>query len=308
MKKIINTFILGVTVWGLSSCLKDKNVNLSPDGSPAVVEFSTSGGDGNVADLPVATRAGYTLYTRAYSVGANNVVPVVINYTGGEAAPEDITVNLGVNTAALTAYNNATTPAGTLVALPAANYTLPATVVIPKGARKAVANVIFNNSTFTTADFGRSYVLPIAITGASNNVQVSCNYGTVLYQLGTKNTYDGVYTMKGFILRENDAVLSGNFRNISRSLVTTGPNSVTFSQVWKDGSAVGGIDGTTITVNPTTNKVTMSSTANPALVNLPSYDNRYDPATKTFYISFYWGSGPNNRATTDTLVYTGTRP
>ncbi len=43
--------------------------------------------------------------------------------------------------------------------------------------------------------------------------------------------------------------------------------------------------------------------AKATLVNEPTYNNHYDPATKTFYISFLWGTFPNNRAATDTLTF-----
>jgi hypothetical protein len=57
-----------------------------------------------------------------------------------------------------------------------------------------------------------------------------------------------------------------------------------------------------ITVDPTTNKISLKSSGGTISAN-PSYDNRYDPATKTFYISFTWGAGVTARLHTDTLVY-----
>jgi hypothetical protein len=51
----------------------------------------------------------------------------------------------------------------------------------------------------------------------------------------------------------------------------------------------------------------MKSTGRPDLANTPGYDNRYDPATKTFYISFKWNASPTGRSTTDTLTYSKVR-
>jgi hypothetical protein len=97
--------------------------------------------------------------------------------------------------------------------------------------------------------------------------------------------------------------LTGNFTGLENTLITLDANSVTFKQVWANNTGVGGIDGLKLSVDPATNNVTCSSTANATLVNEPTYNNHYDPATKTFYISFLWGTFPNNRAATDTLTF-----
>ncbi|RYE26827.1 MAG: hypothetical protein EOP45_03125 [Sphingobacteriaceae bacterium] len=60
-----------------------------------------------------------------------------------------------------------------------------------------------------------------------------------------------------------------------------------------------------LAVDPATNKVTVSATGNSVLKNTAGYDNHYDPATRTFYLAFNWGTAPSTRIAVDTLVYTG---
>jgi len=125
------------------------------------------------------------------------------------------------------------------------------------------------------------------------------------------NRWVGSYLMKGYTLRAGDPVLTGNW-TANWKLSTVSAYSVQFwaTQRWADGSTVGGIGPWILTMDVSggpdaSMPVTVSDPANSAVKNNPAYNNHYDPATKTFYISCYWGSGPTNRAATDTLVYTG---
>lgn len=297
----------------LTSCLKDGKVNLAPGASPPVIEWSTAALD----DAPSnAVSSLYRLYTRSYPISTSITMVTQVELTGTDAASSDITVGLGVNNAAYTAYVGSST---TNPILPVADYTMPTSVTIAKGTHTATVNIILNTSLFDPTKF---YFLPVAITSTTAGA-VSGNYGTIIYQLGAKNKYDGIYSAKGLVVRATDPVLSGFMPaslGLNYNLVTSGGNSVGMSQTWSNGSGIAGIDGTTITVDPTTNLVTMSATSNPALVNNTigikdpvgtpgsGYTNRYDPATKTFYLSFYWGTGPTNRAAQDTLIYVKPRP
>jgi hypothetical protein len=120
-------------------------------------------------------------------------------------------------------------------------------------------------------------------------------------------------------------VLSGDLAgNPDVSLITSGPNAVvvpvpatpnpgTLYWAAASGSQVAGIDGLKITVDPATNLVTMSSTLNTTLANwagsTPGINyNRYDPATKTFYLAFKWNPTSNVREYEIVLKYKGPRP
>jgi hypothetical protein len=125
------------------------------------------------------------------------------------------------------------------------------------------------------------------------------------------NRWVGSYLMKGWTLRAGDPVLTGSW-TANWKLATVSAYAVKFwaTQRWADGSTVGGIGPWVLTIDvsggPDANMpVTISDPANAAVKNNPDYNNHYDPSTKTFYLSCYWGSGPTNRAAVDTLIYTG---
>lgn len=293
-KNILKWIVPVLCVVGLSSCLKNKNEQPDFSSVTPVVELPVGSpvGDGSVNSLS-------TSFTVSATPGDFSFY---VNYAAPEANAKDLVVTLSVDPAALARYNTAH-PDDSLTVIPASGYTLSTTITIPAGQRKVEVPVKIITSTL---DPTVTYGLPITITDASG-VVLSKNFSSLVIKVALKNKYDGKYNFKGYVLREGDNVLSGNFKGYTASLVTDGVNAVTFSQIWATGGGVGGIDGLTISVNETTNKVTMKSKANGALVNAPGYDNRYDPATKTFYLSFFWGTGPTNRAATDTLTYSGTR-
>jgi len=130
--------------------------------------------------------------------------------------------------------------------------------------------------------------------------------------IDVSNRWAASYLLSGYVLREGDPVLSGYYRNIPWKLATVGAKSVVYfkTHLWADGGTIGGIGPWVLTMddsagpnNPMPVKVT--DAINSAVKNNPAYNSRYVPATKTFYISVFWGSGPTNRAATDTLVYSG---
>lgn len=132
--------------------------------------------------------------------------------------------------------------------------------------------------------------------------------------IDVSNRWAASYLLSGYVLRSDpfDPVLSGTYHNIPWKLATVGAKSVIYfkTHLWADGSVVGGIGPWVLTMddsagpnNPMPVKVT--DALNAAVKNNPAYNSRYVPATKTFYISVFWGTGPTNRAATDTLVYSG---
>ncbi|MFH0865587.1 MAG: hypothetical protein V1904_05305 [Bacteroidota bacterium] len=127
------------------------------------------------------------------------------------------------------------------------------------------------------------------------------------------NRWAAEYLLSGYILREGDPVLTGYYSDIPWKLMTYGANAVQFDQIhlWGDGaSTVGGIGKWIITIDDSGGPdnpmpITVTDLDNGAVQNNPAYNNRYEPSTKTFYYSVFWGTGPTNRAATDTLVYYG---
>ncbi|MBE7177683.1 MAG: DUF1735 domain-containing protein [Mucilaginibacter polytrichastri] len=213
MKNIIKTsLVLSIALF--SSCLKDDSANLTPDNSPAVVEFST------ITDIPASPVGSvYPLYVRAYELAPSVDMPLTVNYTGGKSAPEDITVNLAVKAGAVTSYNDEQHTE--YEDLPTDMYTLPATVTIPKGQRKA--NIIVKIA-IDKFDLSKSYILPVSITSASS-ANVSSNYGTILVSINAKNQYDGEYEATGTLVDQAAATITGRYPT-SYYLITQTANSV----------------------------------------------------------------------------------
>ncbi|QKZ11749.1 DUF1735 domain-containing protein [Spirosoma sp. KUDC1026] len=189
VKNIIGLFVLATT---LSSCLKD-TLSLDPATSTNVIEFK------NPSSFVSPYGSKYALYTRAFDLAAENEYPVTVSYSGANVAPEDITVTLGTNEAALTQYN--TEQHTTYDLIPATLYSLPASVVIPKGQRTATVALKVKSNQF---DFTKNYVLPIQIKTASTG-EISGNFGTILLSVNAKNKYDGVYSTTGTMVDVTNA-------------------------------------------------------------------------------------------------------
>lgn len=187
------------------------------------------------------------------------------------------------------------------IALPTSLYSFGATTItIPAGQQTVKFPVVFKAGQI---DFTKNYAVAFKITSADGAL-VASNLNEAVVELQVKSLYEGNYNVKGFVLRlvggVPDQTLGGYFSGYTQYLSTIGAYTVTWAPLWKNGTAAAGVDGTTITVDPATNKVTMASSTNSSLGNAAGYNNRYDPSTHTFYISYTWSSG--NRAETDTLT------
>jgi hypothetical protein len=216
------------------------------------------------------------------------------------SATKDVTVSIVENNTLVT--DEGFTP------LPAGTYTISTkSPVIAAGKNSSDAvNIVIANSTLL--DPLKTYGVGFTISTADQGYGIAANQKSVVIAFSIKNKYDGVYSYSGTIYRNSatgpDMALSGPFTGLKdRSLQTLGANSVSLVPLWATGSGIGGIDGTYITVDPVTNLVTMACSTNPLLKNTVGAVNKYDPATKTFTLAFQWGTAPNTRVTTMTLVY-----
>jgi hypothetical protein len=299
MKKItysIASILLITAALSLSSCLKDSKwyVNVS-QGKPLI-------------ELPLEARnLTGNLVTEALPISSTpQVIQVAVNLAYATTLSSPVTVTLALDPSAVATYNHANglDTGGNVpyTLLPAADYSVPSyQVTIPAGQHLVYMNINVNTSLIDPSGL---FILPIKIVDGGGQ-QIS-NYNELLLAVGAKNQYDATYTVKGFVFRNSasgpDMTLGGYFSGYTQALATVNANAVTWAPLWATGAAAGGLSGTTITVNTTSNQVTMASTGNTTLVNAPGYNNRYDPSTKTFYISYVWGTAPNNRAETDTLT------
>jgi hypothetical protein len=298
MKKrfYIKTAFLSLTFMALlSSCLKDSKYYVNFAASKPLIELPGATNVSNLAGPFETVALNIASTPTAYNVPVNIAAPKPLG------AP--LTVKLSVNVGdTLSKYNAANGTNYTL--LPPADYSSTLTVTIPAG--QNLGNVVLNINT-SLIDPTQQYVLPLTITDGGGQ-QIS-NYNTILFNISAKNAYDGVYSDNAFVLRAGDPVLTGNFAGVAVPMSTQGATTVGFIQLWGDGATqVAGVNPILLTVNPATNAVTVSSGINATLVGDPAYNNHYDPATKTFYVSFYWNAGKASRDATDTLTYSGPRP
>lgn len=299
-KKNILKYLLPIILAGLFASCKDSYPQPDFSKGPAIIE------------LPVASPTGDTggnYMAEGITASATPTdIYIIVNYAAPNPNTSDISVTLAVDSVgANSVFGKYKAVHDTIPPLPGDAFSLSNTVTIPKGVGKVEYHIKIN--TAAIPDITKTYGLPLKIVSASSGT-ISGNFGSVVLLVGIKNIYDGSYALSGNITRNSatgpDMSLGGTFKaGVSLHFTTITSNTDSFSQTWRDGSGVGGIDGTYITVNQATNKVTVASTSNATLKNTSGYDNHYDPATKTLYLAFDWGVAPNTRLAVDTLVYTG---
>lgn len=161
---------------GLGSCVKDRN-DLATDFSnlqPLVEIRDNISGIGNDAGLANFGKASLNFsgdpHTQSFYVNLASVYPM----------NKDLTLTLGVDQAALDAYN--ADPANTVKyeLFPDSLYSFTQTsVTIKAGERVALVSVEFFP---TNIDPSKSYMLPISITDAEG-VNISGNFGTIYYHV-----------------------------------------------------------------------------------------------------------------------------
>lgn len=231
-------------------------------------------------------------------------------------ATSDVTVTVAMDPSLLDEYNESRADEAGFEPyslLPDSTYTIPSfTINIPKGTLDGAFTFSVVSSKISLDE---QYILPLLITTTTGGATIASNLNTSLIVVGVKNDYDGIYdVIDGNIQRNSatgpDPLLSGDFVDgIEIEVITASVNSNFFAPTWKDGSGIGGIDNTYLTVNKATNEVTVLSKNNASLKNTSGRINSYDPATKTFTLNFDWGAAPSTRVITDyKLKYKKPRP
>ncbi|MFL5748494.1 MAG: DUF1735 domain-containing protein [Niastella sp.] len=299
MKQVqINILLFSALLTGLSSCLKKDAMNIDPDsGTKNVVEFANTGD--NVAS--VASK-----YPRFYAdlgtVTAGQVTAINLNvsYSGIDNASQDITVNLALDTAALSLYN--TTDGTDYTVPPTTVCKFPSSVIIKKGTRLTQVDISITIS--NDFDFNESYALPLKITSASAGT-ISNNFGSAIYSFGGRNKYDGIYLVKGNVTHPN-AAYTGPFVADEVEFTTTGAASIGMkAQPFFNNGTLSTFGVYPVFTVNADNSVTVTNMPDGGMapsVSDPNYKNRYDPATKTFFISYsYNASTP--RIIYDTCIY-----
>lgn len=157
---------------------------------------------------------------------------------------------------------------------------------------------------------------------------VGTSYGNVLSATmqapDAWNKYGGIYeVVSGSVIRNTDTgpdlTLSGPYiAGLTMGLFPVNANTVSIQPLWKDGTGVGGVNGTILFLNEATNQVTVSCSTNPTLTNTIGAENTFTiglPSTagttapQEFLLSFEWGIAPNTRIISNLrLRYKNPRP
>lgn len=295
--KMVSILVLSI---GLTACLKDDMIT---DQKYGMINLNGA----RVVEIPNGSATAPRSVSLDLVDEVVNLDLVSLHLASENPASDNIIVTLDTTGSQtfIDAYNMEHST--DLQVLPANLFTLPngLSATIPIALKDAKLKLAVNPSLL---DPSKLYALVFTISELDKEGYViSGNFKKDFVTIAVKNPYDGIYDFKGYILRNSAGgpllPQTGNFANLERTLATLDATSVSFAQLWANNTGVGGIDGLKLTVDPVTNDVVCSSTSNATLINTPGYDNRYDPATKTFYISFEWGVFPNNRAATDTLTF-----
>ena len=271
MKKYIYKFLgLGAIVATLTSCL-DEDPLFDPSKTTGIIEI--------VENAPLESAGSiYPMNTLAFDVVAEDEFEVIVSYSGAYNAPEDITVEVSIDPAAVAAYNEdqGLHDGDAYSVLESNMFSLPGggssvSVTIPKGEKRATFMVTVNPDKF---GFTEKFALPLKISNASSGV-VSGNFNTMLYAVIAKNQWDGSYAN----------TYSGNLGSGSNNvnMYTTGQYSVRTSLIGVYSNEV------FLTVDPTDNSVTVDV---PSLVPVETDpSSHWDPATATFYLKYTMRGG-----------------
>ncbi|WP_298741575.1 DUF1735 domain-containing protein [uncultured Chitinophaga sp.] len=213
MKHIIKkaSMVVAAAV-ALTSCVKD-HLAVDPAQSNNVIEFANTG---NIVSSAGAVHPRFASDLGNLPVGDSSTFVVNLSYSGAEkAAPNDITINLSVDPAALDAYN---ADDETEYALPPASaYHFPTSVVIKKGEKvKQITVTIVRSPEY---NFDTSYALPIKIASVSSGI-ISGNFGTAIYSFTARNVYDGVYKMEGTLNDVTTSAITGDYPKDAMQLIT----------------------------------------------------------------------------------------
>ncbi len=289
-RKIIYVLGLLAVTFITSSCLKD---NFGEDW--------TSSLKGKMYAQFV--RSGFQANTIAFA-DSDQFVNVLINIASDDKPSSENTITVAIDIPALSAYDtvqfHADTTFKSYIPYPGATIVNPQ-VIVPAGSR--VAYVRLKLSRADTLRTSEKYMVPITITAATNGIIIAENMKTALVAVPIANQYEGDYASTGRIHK-----LTGWDRTWSstKHLFTVDANTVSYL------CADIGLP-CNITIDPVTNKVTTFFNTdltydfqfNTPDLNLDGQggDSRWDPATKTFYLYYYYiGTGALARVATEKLV------
>jgi hypothetical protein len=223
---------------------------------------------------------------------SNEIIVGYLRAVDVDPALNTITVNLKVDTTVIQPG---------FIPLSAANYTFNPIITFTKDQLVLPVKITLKKANLS---FTNNYSLAISIDSLANKkVSVNPDANGLNFSISQINRWDGVYSLRGYTFKSDDSSKTGLFSVDEIELATDEESMVSFRsfQPWSDGEDIIGIGMPVLTIDKQTNKVEINSSG--GAYTAPGYNSRYDPVTRTFYISFTWGNGPTERLATDTLTF-----
>lgn len=286
MKKVFSSFLLLSSVL-LFSCTKEKDwLEVASEGAGPSTSFGYSLAEPLSLDIIPGAAATFDTVINVFNSGSG----------GGD-------VSIAVDNSVVDAYNAAN---GTSIPYaPSSTFTAPTSISIPSGSHMGSGNLSINIEELLNNGVQFAIGLSITSPGAQSGGK------SMIVLITARNAYDGLYTLQGYVSHPTNTTLTGPVGPYTDvPLFTVDANSVILgiAHPWSNasGSVLPGGYEPTYVIDPSTNKVTVYNTAIGEHED-PTYNNHYDPATKTIYAKWMYTSTGGDRVFTDTLTYTGPR-
>ena len=276
-------FFTAMVLLSLTGCLKDKAYD-----NGEIQSLRNNGSSPNVVEIKLTATSTSNFKSVAYDNSLNDTTVdlVPINLATPEVASQDIHVTVSLNDALVTAYNDNN---GTVYEIPASSiFTVVNPIVtIPKGSRTGFLQIKINPANY----LGKAYALGFSITKIDEGgFNISGNNKDGIVAINIKNQYDGSYHVSGVRVHPTLGPFSFDY---DEDLSTTGEFS-------NEGNVLADLgEGLIITVNPD-NTVSLQGVVRDVFLSAGK-ENKYDPATKTFTLNYYYNTAAP-RVITETLV------
>ena len=220
----------------------------------------------------------------------DTVQPVVFGAAyGGQHSPgKDIIVQFALDTAAITAYNQAN---GTnYIAFPTASYTIPSFADTIKAGQLSSVPLYIN---FVTSSLTQNtnYMLPITMKTISSGI-LDTTLQTAYFTINNLlNIYDGSYTTVGIRTNYNaDGTPAGSTSAISdtRVLTTLNANTCTINTIANLGVYAGTLFEVTVNHDNTLTFSGYLGAPGAPIANNPDSVSTYNPSTRSFNVHYMY--------------------
>jgi hypothetical protein len=281
-RRVIPIALAVAGTMALSSCLKDKGPIQDFSQTPALVSIQ---GDGQYSGIFVATQS-----VLAVPTPATAVVEVTLSVPSLTLSTP-VTATLSVDQATLTAYNAANSDNRTM--LPAGDYLIPnnGAVTINPGQQIIKDTLLFYGNKI---DFTQNNALALLLTNAKG-AQIPTNLNSEVILIKLKSIYEGNYALSGTRTRYNGGTVGSGVAGTSAITGKAFFGTVTPNTI--DGQLGDLTSQMSLQVNPDNTVTVLPSISNPGN-SFSSVANdgpcTYNPATKTFTLSYKYFNASNN--------------